>query len=485
MAEKKLDTATIIKWVITIAIPLIVYLIPCTEVYTMPIKKFFVIVLFSILLMAFELLGFMAVALFIPFAFIVTKLAAPAQVFAPWTQPTVWLITGSLLLGVILDESGLVKRLAYWGFAKAGGSMTAILWVIFALGFVLAYSAPGNGALFIIFGYSICKALDIKPMSNAAVLMFFVCYIAGNALSIMLSYDGMFDAALSQLTAFAAGSEKFAPVVALQQFDFNVTYLDYVYHNAIMIPCAILLIIAALIILKPEKEYTERFNRAYFEEEYRKLGPWNIIEIKGAIVVILMFILLCTQKIHGMAVYLCIMVPCIFAMFPFMGFGGASLLRKVDYTTSFFVTGTMAVGTVGNMVGATAILTSILMPLLSGANHMVTCGLAFVIGYVANLILTPMAGVAMLSGPIGQIVATIGDYPVPVMYSLINGLNNALLPYEGALYVFMFSFGYMNTKQFIKIFTVRTLIVLVWVLIACVPYWNAIGLFNGLVPWPF
>ena len=96
-----------------------------------------------------------------------------------------------------------------------------------------------------------------------------------------------------------------------------------------------------------------------------------------------------------------------------------------------------------------------------------------------------MAGIAMISGPVAEVISSAGIYPVPVMYALINGLNNVLLPYEGALYVFLYAFGYMSMKQFIKIFTIRSVIVFIWILIVAVPYWNLIGLFNGFVPFPF
>ena len=43
-----------IKWFITILISLIILLIPCTEVYTIVMKKFFVITVFSLMCAAFE-----------------------------------------------------------------------------------------------------------------------------------------------------------------------------------------------------------------------------------------------------------------------------------------------------------------------------------------------------------------------------------------------------------------------------------------------
>lgn len=239
-----------------------------------------------------------------------------------------------------------------------------------------------------------------------------------------------------------------------------------------------------MIFFKPEKEYKERFTKDYFVSKYHNMGKWQAKEIKGAVIILVMFALLLTQSLHGLGVYLCIMLPVILGFFPFMGFGGMEVLRKVNYTTVFFVCGTFCVGTVGNAVGAANLVAQFMTPLL-GAGNLVNCGMAYIIGYVVKLILTPMAGVAMISGPIAKVIAVQGAYPVPVMYAMINGLNNALLPYEGAMYVFLYSFGYMSMKQFMKIFTVRSVIMLIWIVVAAVPYWTAIGLFDGFVAWPF
>ena len=59
-----------IKWAITILIPVIIFLIPCTEVYTMTMKKFFIITVFSLLCAAFEFFPNLVIGLMIPIGYI-------------------------------------------------------------------------------------------------------------------------------------------------------------------------------------------------------------------------------------------------------------------------------------------------------------------------------------------------------------------------------------------------------------------------------
>ena len=361
---KHIDT-TRLKWLLTFFVCTIICFIPYSENFTSQIKLFFIITIFAVFMLAFELISVLAVSLFIPFAYLVFNLGTPAQIFSPWTQSTAWMIMASVILGVILDESGIIKRIAYFFFAKLGGSFNAILACIMFFGIILAYMSPGNGALFIIFAYSISKALNIAPKSNAAIALFFICYIAGAALSVMLSYDGMFDTALNTIRNSAASG--FAP---LQTFTFEVSYLDYIYHNVIFLPCAILLLIITILFFKPEIEYTNKFNKKYFAEEYKQLGKLEKKEISGAIVLFLIFILLLTQRWHGLGIYLCLMVPVIISFFPFSGLETEKIIKNINFTMIFFVCGTMSVGVVGNNTGSAALIGQFLTPLLGSGPFM-------------------------------------------------------------------------------------------------------------------
>jgi sodium-dependent dicarboxylate transporter 2/3/5 len=59
-----------VKWAIALIIPLLVYLIPTTDVFTLKIKLFFVCTLFPILLAAFDLLPMIVYALLFPLLYI-------------------------------------------------------------------------------------------------------------------------------------------------------------------------------------------------------------------------------------------------------------------------------------------------------------------------------------------------------------------------------------------------------------------------------
>ena len=54
--------------------------------------------------------------------YILFGIAGADVVFSPWTGSIIWLILGGLIIAVVFDKSGLMKRMAYFCIRKTGGS---------------------------------------------------------------------------------------------------------------------------------------------------------------------------------------------------------------------------------------------------------------------------------------------------------------------------------------------------------------------------
>ena len=50
------------------------------------------------------------------------------------------------------------------------------------------------------------------------------------------------------------------------------------------------------------------------------------------------------------------------------------------------------------------------------------------------------------------------------------------MPYEYASYLIYFSFGLIYLKDFIKLFTVKTILNAIFMVVILIPYWHLIGL---------
>lgn len=77
MAESTMSKATKIKWIVTIALTLAVYLIPTNDIYTKQISLFFTVTVFGLLLMAFEFFDPLVVSVVMPMGWVLFGVTMP------------------------------------------------------------------------------------------------------------------------------------------------------------------------------------------------------------------------------------------------------------------------------------------------------------------------------------------------------------------------------------------------------------------------
>lgn len=126
-AVKSMSRKDILGWILTIGLPIVLLLVPTTEVYTKPVKLFLAITIFAILTFAFENLNRTVVCLAFPVLYIVLEIAPAGTVLSPWTQNVPWMVLGGLLLAEVLTYNGFLKRVAYKCNHLTGRSFTGIL----------------------------------------------------------------------------------------------------------------------------------------------------------------------------------------------------------------------------------------------------------------------------------------------------------------------------------------------------------------------
>ena len=112
--EKNTNKKTIIGWGVTILLPLIIGVIPVQGMFTENLRKFFMITEFVILIIAFELIPKLAASILLPTLYLITGLAPVEVAFGSWTNTTVWMVLGGLVFSAVLEECGLLERIAYF-----------------------------------------------------------------------------------------------------------------------------------------------------------------------------------------------------------------------------------------------------------------------------------------------------------------------------------------------------------------------------------
>ena len=135
--EKNTNRKTIIGWGVTILLPLIIGVIPVQGMFTEDLRKFFMITVFVILIIAFELIPKLAASILLPTLYLVTGLAPVEVAFGSWTNTTVWMVLGGLVFSAVLEECGLLERIAYFIITKCGGTYVGTVFACFVIGIIL------------------------------------------------------------------------------------------------------------------------------------------------------------------------------------------------------------------------------------------------------------------------------------------------------------------------------------------------------------
>ena len=156
-----------LKWLISFAIPLIVYwAMPIDgQTVTHHMALFLSITTWAICIWAMDAMNEIAVGLILPVLYIVLCGVKQQVVYSPWLSEVPLIVIGGFALGKILQETGLGKRIGLTCVRCMGGSFTGTL-----IGITLAVSivAPlvpaitGKAAIFCAIGISLCDALDFK-----------------------------------------------------------------------------------------------------------------------------------------------------------------------------------------------------------------------------------------------------------------------------------------------------------------------------------
>lgn len=460
MLKKNHDRVALIGWIVSILVPVIVSLLPVSGIFTGSLKTFFVITLFVILIIAFELLPKLIAAILLPSLYLISGLV-PADIgFASWTSTTVWMVMGGLILSNVLEDCGLLKRIAFFVIRKCGGTYTGVVFGCFIIGIILNLITFCNGWLVAsVLVYGICRAMDLKPSKESA-LVCFAGTIGATGCTVCLFYPGYF-------SIMEESIREFIP-------DFTMTMTSSFQYNGWFVLWSVLLILIMMKVYRI-KDLKINVHKEYFEEQYAALGKVSTKEKKAILMIVLLLAYLMTCRLFGLPeAYGFMVIP--FLMFiPGIRLGDENTLKRLNYSTVFFVSACLGIGTVGAAVGFGDFLTAIVVPVLEGKGTLVVCLIFLTMGMIANLFMTPYAMLGGLSLPFAQIAVSLGMSPVAACMLLLYSCELLFFPYESAGNLIMYEFGMLPMKEFIKQMTLKTIIMYLGFIFVMYPMWHLLG----------
>lgn len=456
----KVNSKTLLMWAINLGLPLLICLIPVTDLFTAQMKTFLIITVFAILAIALETLPQSGVTFLLPAAYILFGLADASLAWYPWTMPTVWMIIGALLLVNTLESSGVLMRISYKIILMVGGSYKGLILGLGLLGTILNIILFGNAYVILAgLAYGLCKALNLEKFSKEATGIFIAAAIGG---------------IIPPVFCYGSNVLMLEGIGASVVGEMHISYLAYTFLN---IPVILYFIAALFLILFMFKATKNISGKAYFQEKLSEMGAMTSAEKKAVVWLVILFVYIMYCGIKGTdCTFAFIVLPALMTM-PAIGCGSEKDVKRLDFSFILFVASCMSIGFVAQALGFGPLITSLAAPLTANASPNVVVYLIYVLNIILNFLLTPMAIMAGFTPTFLQIAGEFGINPY-VIYSVIGmGCDQILFPYEYALYMMYFSFGFIHMKDFIKYFGAKMLLCCIMVAVVFIPFWHITGLF--------
>ncbi|MGM9608527.1 MAG: SLC13 family permease [Oscillospiraceae bacterium] len=459
MTQSKYSTSYLVKIGVTVLIPVLIMLIPLSDVFTSNIRIFFAITVFGLLSLAFELLPMMMVSCLLPASYLFLGLAEAGRIFGMWTTVNPLMLVGAFLLANILDEIGLLKRIAYWLAIRCGGSYAGIIVVSILVGVISRFL--GSAVVGAVFCYGICKSLNLKGRPAAAGIMLSGAVACGTAAFFIYTPMDM-----SIILGYLQGIDP----------EFTITYSSFLLQN---LPAVLFLVAYGFLAYKMFKDDGGISGKAYFQEEYAKLGKMKRNEKIAGVLTILLVIFLFTTSLHHIdAAWGFIVIPWLMFL-PGVNIDAPNAIKNINIHVIFFAVCCIAIGNVAMAVGVGDLISATVVPIfeaLQNVGNYLVYLVTWIFGFLLNFILTPMAMLGVGTMPVAEIAANLGIGVKGMLYLFYLTTDAIVMPYESMVYVIPFAFGMIKMKDFIKFGAVRVIIALLIALFIMVPYWTLIGI---------
>lgn len=448
----------LIKLAVTLLLPLALFLVPTNEIFTSDLRLFLVITLMAIISFATESLPQTGVALALPLTYVMTGVAGGDVVFAAWLNYVPWMMIGALLLSMVLEKTKLMKRIAYYCILMTGASYRGIIIGLIIAGVIMNLFIMDNAIIpMAALAYGICRALNLKPGKASAGIML------SAAFSALSPSNWLYSSNVAILIGFglpAGGPE-------------SIGWFEVIQHQLPMVVYTLSLGVMCLLMFRPEEDIN---GKDYFRGELDKMGSMSTAEKKAVVVTFILFALLVTSGwTHLEPGWIFALVPCL-CFAPGMDLIEDKDVYHLNWGFIFFIAGCLSIGNVAGSLGVGKLVSDMALPILDGKSYYVFFLFAWLLFFLCNFLLTPLAMMATFTQPLTEIAINLGIDPLTVYFIMTSGLDQIIFPYEYALYLLVFAFGMIKMKHFVKAMMVKIVLNFAVVFGLLIPYWEFMDL---------
>lgn len=309
----------LMKWGVSFGIAIVCLLIPESALITWNVKVFLAITVLGLAFAAFEIVPTIVIAIIMPALWILCKVTTVEVVLSSWVNTTPLMIVGAFFMAVTLEQSGLLRRVAFILMCKVKGSYLGLLTAIFLVTVFLNILTSGRGYIIMIaLSLGLCVTMDGMQKKLGAGLTSAV--IIGGCTSHIYTYQASGWGVLSQMAS------EFVPPGTINP-------LSIILHNWPMFFVSFILVFVAARMFKPENGLGEI---TWFKNQLAKMGKVSRREKVNGFMLVLVLLYTFTVDIHGLDLNLgYALIPWIVYL-PFLEGADKDTVRKINFDIVFF-----------------------------------------------------------------------------------------------------------------------------------------------------
>ena len=460
MAQTKKLNSYWIKWIISAVLAIIILCLPTGDVFTGSIKAFAVITVFFICMVAFGLFKSNLIpAILLIFAY--TFLSDLGTATSGWGKDAPWIVLSGFILVQVMSRTNLLKRIAYRIVLLTGGSYTGICIGFYLVGLVMSVLGNGVAVAIITIGYGVVQALNLSGTKGGAGLMIASC-------------NGLNEAGLFVMNPGVATLLYGMAASAVPELNASMNYGTWFIYSAPYVLFYIGFLFITIKMFKPKEGFN---SKEYFRMELQKLGKMSADEKKTAIILAAMIIFLFTNSWHKVSLVYGFIGAVILLFIPGINVGTGEDIKNTNFAFPFFVVACLGIGSVATALGVGDALVGALTPMLSGVSPLVFLLMIYVIVFLMNFVMTPMAIFSALTVPLTLLAVSTGYFNniFPLLGTMMAGAVNLIMPHASNTTLILYSFDALTMKDFVKNFGLKAILNFVWVIVMY-GYWCLIGL---------
>lgn len=457
--QKKLNSYWI-KWIISAVLTLILVCLPTNDVFTGSIKAFAAITVFFICMVAFGLFKSNLIpAIILMFAY--TFLSDLGTATSGWGKDAPWIVLSAFIITQIMGRTNLLKRIAYRIVLLTGGSYTGICIGFYIVGLVMSVLGNGVAVAIIAIGYGVVEALNLSGTKGGAGLMITSCNGINEA--------GLFVMNPGVVTLIYGMAASAVPGLSAE-----MTYGTWFVYTAPYVLFYIGFLILTIKMFKPKEGFS---GKDYFRMELSKLGKMTADEKKTAVILAVMIVFLFTNGWHKISLVYGFIGAVVLLFIPGINVGTGEDIKNTNFAFPFFVVACLGIGSVATALGVGEALVGALTPMLSGVSPLVFLLFIYIIVFLMNFVMTPMAIFSALTVPLATLAMSTGYFNniFPLVGTMMAGAVNLVMPHASNTTLILYSFGAVSMKDFVKNFGIKAILNFIWVFVMY-GYWCLIGL---------